>query len=270
MYYYIGGVGCKNKCQFCLTSWTNKHQKNSDIRIKKAEQLLPPGARLNVIANEYEGGLKASLVKDMMLKDFINVTKKTSKLVRIGYEFVNPENRQRFGKAFPDEYFFRAADLAKKLGIEIQLFCIGGIDTRAEWQTLFEKIPTDKSRAPRIWFKFTNLAYEQFTPIYKHRFEMDYGRYLDGAFGKKLFDSCAVYNKRIRIFPVAYPGLSFWRMGVQLSVSREQYDQFAALRSSRDSEVIFKTLQSSGVLQTDYQNTVQFWYQNKGEENDVQ
>lgn len=261
MFYYLGGVGCKNKCQFCLTSWINKHQVNSEIRIQKAERLITAGARLNVIANEYQGALKFSPVKDMMLRDFLRCTKKTTRLIRIGLEFCLEENRKKFGKPFTDDEFLRAIDLAAELKIDLQFFCIGGIEPRQAWQDFFNLLPTTTSRMPRIFFKFTNLGYEQFTPMYKRRHEINPDNYLDLEFGRKLFHSVGVRNKRIRIFPIASPALAFWRMGVQLSTTIDQYKKFSALKNSRDAGVLWAALVETKVFETDYQDTVHLWYQ---------
>ena len=34
--YYLGAVGCSNKCRFCFTSWTHRHQVNDIRRINAA------------------------------------------------------------------------------------------------------------------------------------------------------------------------------------------------------------------------------------------
>ncbi len=261
MFYYMGGTGCKNKCRFCLTSWTNKHQKNEDIRILMAAGAIPRGARLNIISNEYDLGVKRAPVKDMMLRDFLQMKQRTTRLVRMGLEFASEENRRRFGKAFTDDELFQAMEVAKNLGVEIQLFCIGGIDPPAAWLKLFERLPVEKERSPRIYFKFTNLAYEQFTPLYKERFKLKPENYLDGKFGRKLFNSVAVRNKRVRIFPIAYPALAFWRMGMQHVTDMDQYQAWAALRKEKDLKKVSAALASTNVINTDYQNKIRFWYQ---------
>jgi len=261
MFYYLGGAGCKNKCRFCLTSWTNKHQSNSEMRIRIAESKIPKGARLNIISNEYDRALRKSPVKDMMLKDFLSVRKKTTHLVRMGLEFATPESRKKYGKAFPDDAIYQAIDLAGRLKIEIQLFCIGGIDPREAWDAIFDRLPIEPKSMPRIYFKFTNLQYEQFTPMFKERFNMNPENYLDGQFGKYLFNRCAVYNKRVRIFPIASPCLAFWRMGTSLSVNMDQYEAWKALKKEKDQNTVYDALFSTKVIETDYQDKIKFWWQ---------
>jgi len=112
-YYYMAGVGCKNKCAFCYTSWTNRLQKNSEIRVQKAYHSIPKGASLMIIANEYDGTHVKVPVKDMLLKDFIKLTSKTANIVKMGLEFATPETRKRVGKFFTDEEFLYILELLK-------------------------------------------------------------------------------------------------------------------------------------------------------------
>ena len=264
-FHYYGGTGCKNKCKFCLTTWTNKFQENSAIRIRRAESMIPPGAKLNVVTNAYNTELRKSPGINMMLRDFIKIKRRKTRLARMGLEFATEENRRRFGKPFTDDQLLEALDVSTRLKIEIQFFAIGGIDTREAWLDLFSKFPTQADRAPKLYFSFTNLQYEQFVPVYNERFKMQIENYLDGPFGEKLFNSVATRNKRIRVFPIAYPALALWRTGMQLVTNPDQFDIWKMLKKEKDLDLVYSALYSSGVINTDYRDEVKFWYQQKKE-----
>lgn len=225
--------------------------------------MIPKAARLKVISNEYGGTLRKTPVKDMMLKDFMKLKTKSTQLVRMGLEFATEKNRRRYGKVFPDDMIYEGISLARHLKIEIQLFCIGGIDNREDWLKIFEQLPIDPARSPRVYFKFTNLQYEQFTPMYKERFKLKLDNYLDGTFGRRLFDLCGVKNKRIRILPIASPVLALWRMGMQGVIHPEQFLEWKALRKEKSVKVVYDALKNTNVINTDYTDKIKFWYQEK-------
>ncbi len=259
-FYYWGGTGCKNKCRFCFTSWTNKHQKNNEMRIKRATASVKGKGFLTVISNEYGEDYRYTPVKDMMLKDFIKLKSCKTRLVRMGLEFATPENRKKYGKPFPDEDFYKAIVLAERFGVEVQFFCIGGMDPRRDWYNLFSEIPWGDNVRPRVFIKFTNLEYQMFTPLFKCRHDIKTENYLDKKFIDKMFQISVYRNKRVRFFQCKYPAHALWRIGTSLCIDRDQYDSMKALSKEKDIEIVHKALYSTKVIETDYQDEVKFWY----------
>jgi len=95
---------------------------------------------------------------------------------------------------------------------------------------------------------------------------MKFENYLDKDFGQKMFFKIGARNKRIRIYPIAFPGRSFLRMGLQLSTTMEEYQTFHKLRSCRDSRELWDALHNSGVLNNDYSKDLNFWYRQPAKE----
>lgn len=265
LYYYLAAVGCKNKCAFCLTSWTNKHQTNSPTRCRRAAAAIPANCHLQLVANDSSISTGKAQAASFMAQVFLNLKgRPPARLIRIGLEFATAENRRRHGKPISDDQVVECFEKAAALGVELQFFCIGGIDTRETWFKFFDQLPADQATGPRVFFKFTNLAYEQFTPIYKERMGMDVGRYLDPAFGDQLAAKMTFHNRRVRIWrPLARPGLAIWRMGLALSTTKEQYKIWRKLKSEKDPAALYRALYNTRVIGTDYQDRLKFWYQHK-------
>lgn len=257
-FYYWGAVGCKNKCSFCLTSWTNKEQHNDPKRIKAMQTKIK---NVKIISNEEETSLTIKEnVKDLMLKTFLNAEYVNTKLVRIGLEFATEKTRKENGKFFTDEEILKAIEKAEKHKTELQFFCISGLNTKKEWLDLFEKIPVQYLARPRVFFKFTNLEYQMHTPLYKKRKEMNLDNYLDNDFNNLIIENYSGKLSRLRTFPIKFPAHALWRQGVSTSVSTEQFNEFWELRNSKDLNLMYKTLYSSGVIENDYSNELKLWW----------
>lgn len=65
--YYLGAVGCKNKCRFCLTSWTNPHQKNKKANIQR---VLRDHPQCTIVTNDSDD-IPSRMTQSIMLKDFL-------------------------------------------------------------------------------------------------------------------------------------------------------------------------------------------------------
>lgn len=116
-FFYMAGVGCKNKCRFCFTSWTHKHETNEVWRIQKAARAIGTRGILTLVSNEYGSDFRTGKirVRDAMLRDFIKETEKNVRLVRMGLEFATEANRKKYGKPFTDEELFYAIEHAGRL-----------------------------------------------------------------------------------------------------------------------------------------------------------
>lgn len=262
-YSYWAAIGCKNKCSFCLTSWTNKQQTNNQHRIKKAYEAIRKGYSLKLIANEgYDNMDRKELVKDMLLTDFIKQDKINCPQIRIGVEFATEENRRKNGKAFTNEQFIQAVIRAREENILLQCFCIAGIDTKQQWIDFINMVPDYYKLSPKLVFKFTNLEYQMFTPMYKSRFDINIDNYLDGQFGKDIFEGNRLRMKNFKTFKVKYPAHSLWRTGLSACTNINEFNKIWELRNTKDINSVYKVINESGVLNNDYSDEVKFWYNN--------
>lgn len=263
-YYYWAGVGCKNMCAFCLTAWTNRPQANSRFRVERAYKEIKEKKKSYLKLIENEGtttdAYVAERVKDMTLRGFLKTPNPRTKIIRIGLEFATEKNRRKTGKFFTDEEFIRAINKAQEEGVVLQFFCIGGLDTKKQWFDLFDTIPDSIERKPKLIFKFTNLEYNMFTPIYSERYDMDISRFIDKPFIAKLWRSVSGRVRRIKIMPVKDPAHAIWRTGTAASVTREQFDRFWELRAEKDEKVLYKALYETGVIDNDYTDEARFWW----------
>jgi hypothetical protein len=263
-YYYWSSVGCKNKCAFCFTSWTNKYQSNNPSKCKAAKKLIPTNKSLNIISNEQSDEIHQirSYVKDLMLVDYVNMkTKPNCNVVHAGVEFATEKTRRENGKFFTNDQFVEAIKRAISEKTGLQLFCIGGIDTWQDWRDLFSIIPSHTQLGPIITFKFTNLEYQQFTPLYRKRHEINYENYLTNDFNIEIMENHKYRLGTLMVNPIKYPAHALWRMGMSLSINHSQFDAFWKLRNCKDFKTLQKAIEDNRSFNTDYQNTVKFWYQ---------
>lgn len=259
IYSYWGGVGCKKKCSFCLTSWINKHQLNDISRINKYMKIMKEKKVRNyyIIWNEYSNGIGGKS-GDIILKDYIKLKRKITGKVRFGVEFANYENRRKYGKIFTDEDFYIALEKSAIDKTELFCFCIGGIENKEDWYNFFNKIPLFKMINPRVMFKFTNIQYEMFTPIYKKRYEQKLENYIDMEFISKI-EMDFKFNKRLRFLPVHNPVNSIYRTGLSAVGNLEEYkilnEKYKKCLKQNDNDIIYNYVFTE-LLKNDYGDTI--------------
>lgn len=266
VYSYFGATGCPNKCKFCLTSWTNSHNENSETKIRRAVRMIQKnGGSPTIISNEQDhtADIKTPS-KSMMLRNFLDSNEVTSKKIRIGLEFATEKSRAYMGKKISDKDLLAAIEKARELKIELQFFCIAGWDRKEDWVSLIRSIPKTLNSMPRIVFKFTNLEYQMHTPLWKKRREISISNYLDTNSARELYMiAMSEGTANIRVKSIKYPAHSLWRTGVSASVTMEQFNTFWALRNSKDIGELYQALQQSGVLENDYSDMVDFGIKKK-------
>jgi hypothetical protein len=189
--YYVGAFGCKNKCKFCLTSWTHKHQRNP-----YAQAALAKYPNITLVSNDSEG-TQDRMTQSITATDFIKRhTLKKYGIYRIGIEFATEQQRKKYGKPFDDALFIEIFKKAIKYGVRLKLFCISGISTKDEWDALFSKIPTIYSTTG-IEVKFTNLNYEMFVPLRSDRENLSPDNFFDSKSTKQF-----ISRHKMRAFPL--------------------------------------------------------------------
>ena len=254
--YYWGGQGCKGKCGFCLTSWTHPHQVNTPARLAAAKRTAKEhGLHLMICANEYsqaEGGR----TQDMLLRDYLR-TPVQSGFVRLGVEFATEESRRRTGKPISDQELAAAIRKMARERVSLRLFHISGWDSRQDWEDYIERLAgvLDECRPGRLLhLMFNNLQYQNYTPLYRRRREIDPERYLDFRDTRRFFDRLRMATPHVLVgAPSPFQHVAA-RMGVELATDRGQVDFWrrcltAGARKLTVDEA-YRTLFSSGVLDT--------------------
>lgn len=254
--YYWGGVGCKNKCRFCYTSWTHAHQVNSKARIEHARKVCKARKiHLMVSSNEYDNSPGVPTF-DMMVKDYVNTPVKCN-MVRSGIEFATEETREYMGKPISRDELFKALQKSKEEKVRLRWFHIAGYNTIEEWDEYMRELADmlDYVR-PTVLFhlEFNNLDYQNFTPLYRERKNIDISRYADAAQVKKWRNILARCCKSLMVGnPSCFQHVAS-RMGVSLARDREQAEFWANVmvdpRKKIGAEEAREALFDTGVLDT--------------------
>lgn len=169
--YYWGATGCKNKCAFCCTSWTNPHQQNSQSRVAHVLAKYP---NTTIVTNDSDN-IPSRMTQSIMLIDFLKKPLKKYGVYRMGIEFATEATRRRYGKPFSDNQFRVAISRAVEHGVRLKLFCIGGINDKQEWRDLFDSVPAIYQKG-NFEVKMTNVMYDPFTPLKRERMAIDHRR----------------------------------------------------------------------------------------------
>jgi hypothetical protein len=254
--YYWGGVGCKNKCKFCFTSWTHAHQVNSKSRIDAAKRIAAKEKKhLMITSNEYEDG-GGGRTMDMLLADYI-ARPVSASMVRCGIEFATEGSRREMGKRISDDDIFKAIQKMSIDNVAMRWFHIAGYDPLADWDRYIEMLCGMLDRYPNsriIHLMFNNLQYQNYTPLYARRREIDPARYIDITVTRRWYDRLRQYSRHVLIgAPSPFQHVAC-RMGVELSTERGQIDYWLSkLKNAKGKLTIdeaYRALFATGVLDT--------------------
>jgi len=254
--YYWGGVGCKNKCRFCYTSWTHIHQVNSPANIEQAKRVAKrQKLHLMIASNEYEDG-QGGTTQDMLLVDYIRRPVR-AQLIRCGIEFATEQSRARMGKRISREDIWRAIQKMNADNCALRLFHISGYDPVEDWETYIDELGGMLERCPNhkiLHLMYNNLQYQNYTPLYAERRRIDPARYIDHTVTARWYDRLRMHTQHVLVgAPSPYAHVAC-RMGVELSREREQVDWW--LDKAKNPKAKLTTQQahdallSSGVLDT--------------------
>ncbi len=254
--YYWGGVGCKNRCAFCFTSWTHRHQANSDARIKHARSIAKSRKlHLMVSSNEYDNDPGASTF-DMLLRDYVN-TPVNANVVRCGIEFATDETRGHNGKPVTENDIYHALQKAAHESVSLRLFHITGLDTVDEWDAYITAIC---SMLDRLEYRkllnlgFNNLQYQNYTPLYRRRYEIDPSHYIDIHKTREWYDELRQHTRSVLVGAPSTFQHVCCRMGVELATTREQMEFWTAMMVNPNKKLTvdsaYSSLMDSGVLDT--------------------
>jgi len=253
--YYWGGVGCKNKCRFCFTSWTHKHQVNSNARISSAiATARKRGIHLMISANEYTDDIDVK-TKDMLLRDYIKKPVKGA-LVRLGVEFATERVREKIGKPITRNELFAAIQKMNVDNVALKLFHIAGYESRDDWEQYILDLCEMVTRSPNkrlLHLEFNNLQYQNYTPLYRERHSIDPDKYIDISTTKRWFDILRQHSSHVLVgAPSPFKHVAS-RMVIELGTTREIVNSgltMLAREGKHTNEEYYKLLIDSGVLNT--------------------
>lgn len=254
--YYWGGNGCKNKCKFCFTSWTRPHEVNSSDKISRAQRICKSkGLHLMVSSNEYENDPGAKTF-DMLIKDYIKTPVRAG-VVRCGVEFATEQERRINGKPMSDNDLFHALQKAEREKVSLRLFHITGLESVDDWEKYIDMWCgfLDMCHYGRLLnLGFNNLQYQNYTPLYKKRREINTENYITQKKAREWYDKLRLHTRSVLIGSPSTFQHVCCRMGIELSTTRGQSEfwQKMIIDPNRKLSVndAYKALFETGVLDT--------------------
>ncbi len=254
--YYWGGVGCSKKCSFCFTSWTHKHETNRKGRIEKARQICQSKKiSLMVVSNEYDYDSKTK-TKDMLLTNYLKIPV-TGNFIRCGIEFADEQTRKAKAKPITDKEIFMAIQKAKAENLSLRLFHITGYEPLSSWERYIDRFGNylDIVKNNRlIHLMFNNLQYQNYTPLYKERKNINPDNYISHHDTKRWYDLLRQKSSHILLgAPSPFQHVAC-RMGLELSTTKEQSEFWFSMLSRKDKTTklqAYDALFETGVLDTE-------------------
>jgi hypothetical protein len=247
--YYWGSVGCKNKCKFCLTSWTHPYQKNSMARINNILSKYPT---CTIVSND-SVGMTQRMTQSIMLKDFLVAPLKKYSVYRIGVEFATEGRRRKYGKPFSDDMFVRAVDRAYDEGVRLKLFCISGIDMFEDWRGLFDQLHPHYQKG-NIEVKFTNVNYEMFTPIKAERYDISVDKMFSTQIARDFISGYKPTNFALKSLPCTSVRSCLEKNILLYTTNADEYALYKRMKKQPEADMVNYFREMS--RDNDYSDTV--------------
>jgi hypothetical protein len=253
--YYWGGVGCKNRCKFCFTSWTHFRNDNDKNRILHAHKdCAQLGVHLMISANFYENDSK-STTKDYLLRDYLT-RPVSAQLIRCGVEFATDKMRKLMGKEVSRNDIYAAIQKMDRDNTALRLFHITGYETLLDWDAYIDDLAKMLLSHPNkrlLHLMFNNIQYQNYTPLYTERRFIDPGRYVDFHTTKAWYNKLRQYSTHILVgAPSPFQHVAC-RMGIELAQTIPQAEYWFKMLGRKDKttkDESYRALFSSGVLST--------------------
>jgi hypothetical protein len=249
--YYWGAVGCKNKCKFCSTSWTNPHQVNDVGRVAAVRQKYP---NTTIVTNDSDF-VGERMTQSVMLVDFLKRKPKKYGVYRIGVEFATEATRRYYGKSFTDEQFLQAIQHAEDYGTRLKMFCIGGINTHEEWRQLFFSIPPIYHQG-HYDVKFTNITYEMFTPMKRERHNINPSLMWETNEAREFITELKMTRFPFHSMPCTGRVGTLRRNMLCYVTNQREYDIYKQTAKVTDVSLLMRSMQEAGYYVNDYSDTV--------------
>lgn len=254
--YYWGGVGCKNRCHFCFTSWTHFRQRNKQELILAAQQEVKRRKKIYLmITDNYfdEACGEAGTTRDMLLRDYICRPVKAS-VVRCGIEFASELVRKAKAKDVSRNDIYAAIQKMSIDGLALRLFHITGYEPLVDWDTYISDLCLMLRKHPPtrlLHLVFNNLQYQNYTPLYRERRNINPDYYIDHRTTKDWYDRIRQFAPHVLISaPSPFQHVAC-RMGLELSRHIEQAEYWARMfpkARNVSPKKLYDNLFSSGVL----------------------
>ncbi len=226
----LSGRGCKNKCKFCFTSWTTRHQVRQSINYRET------GAVVNIITNDSAGSLNQKVpARSITIHDYLGMSKKQAELCRVyrfGLESFTESGRKSLGKPIKNEIVKAAFHVARRMKHEIIFFIIAGIEQQESVLEFLETCGADAAISPRVIVKGTYFNPCLHTPL--QDFDL---RNLHQWDKKWIYGQLKKASPRFRLNIRADSGYSVWRGIMHRAKSREQAIKIWSWRNKTRSEI---------------------------------
>jgi hypothetical protein len=222
-FYYLGGRGCKGKCAFCATAWTQPYMCAPASLVSDVVRYVESMKRgkLTLVSNDSVPLVASHVVnaQSVRVRDYLaNPKRYKASMLHFGVEGWDEDTRKHWGKPISDHDLRMLLAVTAKERQVCELFFIVGypgwsmVDVQRFADTVLD---LDTRNAPQIRVKVTYLDPCPHTPLGSLEI------------GESFCDPSAVFgilnsrNKRIRVFPTRSRGRSAWRGVLHRSTPEE-------------------------------------------------
>lgn len=221
-YYYLAGRGCKGKCSFCATSWTQPHTQCPDKIIKRVVKYVEDrGGKLNLISNDSDSVERSPSVNAQSVRvvDYLKSPERyKSSMLHFGIEFWDERSRMVNGKPIKDSDICDVLRVTKEQKQKCEFFFIVGYhgwSMNSVRDFADSVIAPTVDRSPAIHIKCTYLDPCPHTPMSDTPVSPEWCDI------KGVFAELNSRNKRIRVFPTRSAGRSAWRTALHRCTPEE-------------------------------------------------
>ena len=221
-YYYLAGRGCKGKCSFCATSWTQPHSQCPNGLIKKVVKYVEDRkGKLNLISNDSDAVERSPSVNAQSVRvvDYLKEPERyKSSMLHFGIEFWDEPSRTKSGKPVKDSDIRKLIEITKEQKQKCELFFIVGYpgwSMESVRNFADSVIEPSIDRSPAVHIKCTYLDPCPHTPLAETPVNPEWCDI------KGVFAELNSRNKRIRVFPTRSAGRSAWRTALHRCTPEE-------------------------------------------------
>lgn len=161
----VGSKGCKNRCKFCFTSWTNKYQENPYTKNMQTAQMI-------IIANDNAEVMQLnqkSRSRTMSVKSYLKMNKLQADnchCYHLGVESFSEETRKYFNKPISNVDLRRVYNKSQEYRHKLTIYIIAGYDKDDSIDEFSEAIGQDTTyKKPTIEIKCTYIDPSMHTPL---------------------------------------------------------------------------------------------------------
>lgn len=237
-YYWLSGKGCKYKCKFCLTSWSQPHQVCPAGYVRAALRVAQ-GKPINLISNDSEQTINVGRVSSRSARvvDYLGNPKAyAAGMIHLGIEGWTEGARRAMSKPISDadirEVFFATIDVKQRS----ELFFIAGYQGHKfeDIERFYTDVMPSQTAGPSIHVKVTYFDASPHTPMGNDPVG---DVFVDM---RELFRQMNARNKRVRVFPTRSQARSAWRTVLHRCTPEEALALGAEPRCTNNSQSLGK------------------------------